>query len=342
MKNKIIATILVLLVATLGGCSGFTQGSIKNAKKAIEEKNYTAALQYLREAKDAGADNSEVNLLTDIFDNYTAALELYNQGNLNEAKLRAEKIPQSASSYVFWSDISDLISRINSEIASNEINTRINEAKQLVANGNYENALSMIAAIETSALSESQKSELESLKMTANTALGQINSARISGEESGRAQTEAKIQDQEREARSNTVKQTMYVVKCNEFITLRRSPSTSAGEIVKIPLGSSVGYIEEAGNGFYKINYDGHIGYALASYLSTAREVHHTTASKTAKVVNAESFITLRSYPSTSASDITKIPADSYVTYIETVGDFYKIEYKGMVGYGLASYLAIQ
>ena len=53
---------------------------------------------------------------------------------------------------------------------------------------------------------------------------------------------------------------TMYVVNCNEFITLRTSDSTSAGEICKIPLGAAVR--------FYKITYNGYTGYALASYLS--------------------------------------------------------------------------
>ena len=72
-------------------------------------------------------------------------------------------------------------------------------------------------------------------------------------------------------ASTNTIKKTMCVVRCNEFITLRSSPSTSASEITKIPLGSSVGYIEEAGNDFYKIQYNGNIGYALASYLSDNR-----------------------------------------------------------------------
>uniref|UniRef100_UPI000463C61D SH3 domain-containing protein n=1 Tax=Enterocloster asparagiformis TaxID=333367 RepID=UPI000463C61D len=61
---------------------------------------------------------------------------------------------------------------------------------------------------------------------------------------------------------------TMYVVNCNEFITLRTSDSTSAGEICKIPLGAAVSYVSTAGNGFYKIIYNGYTGYALASYLS--------------------------------------------------------------------------
>ena len=60
---------------------------------------------------------------------------------------------------------------------------------------------------------------------------------------------------------------TMYVVNCNESITLRTSPSTSASEICQIPLGATVSYVESAANGFYKVVYLGNTGYALASYL---------------------------------------------------------------------------
>jgi len=62
--------------------------------------------------------------------------------------------------------------------------------------------------------------------------------------------------------------QTMYVVNCNESITMRIRPSTKeGGQICQIPLGATVSYIEPAENGFYKIAYHGNIGYALAAYL---------------------------------------------------------------------------
>ena len=57
------------------------------------------------------------------------------------------------------------------------------------------------------------------------------------------------------------------VVRCNEYITLRRIPSTKGEEITKIPLGSIVTVYSGAENGFYYINYDGMEGYALAGYI---------------------------------------------------------------------------
>ncbi len=59
----------------------------------------------------------------------------------------------------------------------------------------------------------------------------------------------------------------LMVVNCNEYITLRTSPYTSAGEITRIPLGAEVDYIE-AKRDFYLVSYNGQIGYALQSYLT--------------------------------------------------------------------------
>ncbi|MBT9778498.1 SH3 domain-containing protein [Clostridium sp. MCC353] len=139
---------------------------------------------------------------------------------------------------------------------------------------------------------------------------------------------------------------TYYVVNCNESITLRTSPSTSAGEICQIPLGSAVSYVETADNGFYKIIYNGKTGYGLASYLSqdkpstTGNSGSNTGVYRTFYVVNCNESITLRTSPSTSASEICQIPLGSAVSYVETSSNgFYKVIYNGNTGYALASYL---
>lgn len=57
------------------------------------------------------------------------------------------------------------------------------------------------------------------------------------------------------------------VVNCRQSITLRTSPSIYASEICQMPLGTCVNYLGFAGNGFYQVEYNGRVGYALASYL---------------------------------------------------------------------------
>lgn len=62
---------------------------------------------------------------------------------------------------------------------------------------------------------------------------------------------------------------------------------------------------------------------------------------QTCFVVNCKESITLRSEPSTKASDICQIPLGAPVSYVETAENgFYKIIYNGKTGYGLASYLS--
>ena len=138
---------------------------------------------------------------------------------------------------------------------------------------------------------------------------------------------------------------TLYVVNCNESITLRVSDSTNAKEIRQIPLGAAVSFMENAANGFYKISYNGSTGYALASYLSVDPYDHYvasTTASTvwSGKVVRCNEYITLRRTPSTKGEEITKIPLGAIVTvYSGADNGFYYIDYDGFEGYALAGYI---
>lgn len=144
---------------------------------------------------------------------------------------------------------------------------------------------------------------------------------------------------------------TYYVTNCYERISLREKPSTKSSKICNIPLGAAVSYLDSASNGFYKVNYNGHTGYALAAYLTsnlctlTQGADPNGSGNKqmydTLYVVNCNISITLRKKPSTSASEICQIPLGSAVSYIETSENgFYKVTYNGHTGYALASYLS--
>lgn len=135
---------------------------------------------------------------------------------------------------------------------------------------------------------------------------------------------------------------TLYVINCNESITLRNAPSRSAGEIMQIPLGEAVGYIGSAYNGFAKVKYMGRTGYALSSYLGDTPQEKAKDAqpSKTLYVVNCSKSITLRNAPSQSAGEMMQIPFGEAVGYIESAGNgFAKVQYMGRTGYVLSSYL---
>ena len=145
---------------------------------------------------------------------------------------------------------------------------------------------------------------------------------------------------------------TYYVVNCKQSITLRPKPDVNSGEICQIPLGAAVSYIESAENGFYKINYDGKNGYALAAYLSTSKPSDGipyaaapaqttTYGYETYYVVNCKQSITLRLSPDVNSGEICQIPLGSAVSYISAASNgFYYISYNGNTGYALASYLS--
>lgn len=144
------------------------------------------------------------------------------------------------------------------------------------------------------------------------------------------------------EEKSETAKyETYFVVNCKESITLRKSPSISAGEICQIPFGSAVSYVETAENGFYKIIYEGKTGYGLASYLALDRQEEVKEKEVTyMQVINCRESITLRKVPSTKADEFCQIPLGAVVEYLGTAENgFYMVSYNGYTGYALASYL---
>ena len=158
--------------------------------------------------------------------------------------------------------------------------------------------------------------------------------------------TQIQTQAEEAATANTQVLTTLYVVNCNESITLRTADSTSAKEIRQIPLGAAVSFMENASNSFYKVSYNGSTGYALASYLSVDPYDHYVASTTAAdlswrgKVVRCDEFITLRKTPSTKGEELIKIPVGAIVTvYSGADNGFYYINYGGIKGYALASYI---
>ena len=60
----------------------------------------------------------------------------------------------------------------------------------------------------------------------------------------------------------------LHVSGCENWISLREKPSTSAERLVKIPANVLVKYIADANDEFFEIQYAGKRGYALKSYLA--------------------------------------------------------------------------
>jgi len=131
----------------------------------------------------------------------------------------------------------------------------------------------------------------------------------------------------------------LEVVNCDKNITLRARPSTSAAAITKIPKGAVVTYLNSLDNGFYKVIYHGHTGYALSQYLTVAGFGFQRGDVLT--VVNCNEYISLRKKPDPQASRITTIDKGEVVTYLSSASNgFCKVRYNGKTGYVQVSYLS--
>ena len=128
------------------------------------------------------------------------------------------------------------------------------------------------------------------------------------------------------------------IVNCNEFVTLRRQPSTASAALTRIPLGESVecySYSED----FVVCYYNGLRGYVLRQYISSAYGDDYGRCIGTMRVINCREYVTLRATASTSARTVLRVPLGAVVDAYGSIGQFTECAYAGKHGYILISYL---
>ena len=150
-----------------------------------------------------------------------------------------------------------------------------------------------------------------------------------------------------------------YIVNCNEFVTLRQSPSTSASTVTKVAKGQQVDAYYYNGT-FCRCFYNGLEGYILAQYLGdepyggTPLAPNYNPGQPagansyylpgepmgTMRVVNCREWVSMRDYASTSAPRIATVPLGATVTATWYNYQFAECEYNGITGYILLSYLS--
>ena len=335
MKKIIMIMAVVMILFTQAACSGgIEKKALEQSKLSMASSDYTAALNYLQLAKNEGSNSQEINEMILILENYLKAKDEFDKINMDGATEALNKIPESYKSYTIASDIDSLKQSVADKRAvMGDVDSQIAGVRKMIASGDYDSASVNITELYSKNITNYQRKQIDELKATLDSAQSKIKEAE---------NKKPDVVYVPAQSTNNNVVATYYVVNCKQSITLRTAPSTSASEIVQIPLGQAVGYIENAGNGFYKINYDGRVGYSLASYLSSTKP-NTSSSSRTAQVVNCNEWITLRSTPSTSAASLAQIPLGAYVTFISTAENgFYCIEYNGQRGYALQSYLALR
>lgn len=135
---------------------------------------------------------------------------------------------------------------------------------------------------------------------------------------------------------------TLYIVNCEESVTLRAAPSSEAEALAQIPLGAAVTCYGDVENDFSEVEYQGMRGYVSSRYLgwNSAPAVVEDAAGETMYVVNCTQYVNLRAQPNTSSEILAQVPLGAAVTAYESDGSFHRVLYAGMEGYVASEYLS--
>lgn len=130
-------------------------------------------------------------------------------------------------------------------------------------------------------------------------------------------------------------------------LNFRLGPSTNDTVIGGLSEGTTFTVLSES-NGWYKINYDGTIGYVYGYYVSIGNNSSSlsnssSNTSKSGVVSNLNSGVDLnfRSGPNTDYSIIGELSEGTSVTILSENNGWYKINYDGTVGYVYSDYISI-
>ncbi len=136
---------------------------------------------------------------------------------------------------------------------------------------------------------------------------------------------------------------TLTIINCKDWVSLRKSASTSAARVATVPLGASVEayyYNSE----YTECKYNGQWGYILSTYLSNSNYSGSAASSNSGyvgklQVINCNEFVTLRKTASTSGAAVTRVAKGETVDCYTHNSQFYRCYYNGLSGYILREYL---
>jgi len=129
------------------------------------------------------------------------------------------------------------------------------------------------------------------------------------------------------------------IVNCASYAVLRDYPSTSANQLVRVPLGEIVTNVFYQDERFCYCIYNGIEGYILTNNLSwvsggSEQSSYDSTWIGTAYIVNCGSWASLRELPDTSSYRLAKVPLGEMVTDCYMVNDrFACCTWRGVTGY---------
>ena len=120
-------------------------------------------------------------------------------------------------------------------------------------------------------------------------------------------------------------------------LNLRAGADTSAAIITQAPNGSPVVVMEQAANDWYKVWYNGYVGYMSAGYLDISNDISASIGYGTIKGTT----VRLRAGASTDSAILTHLNTGNTVNIIGITGPWYQVSYNGVVGYIHSDYITL-
>lgn len=118
-------------------------------------------------------------------------------------------------------------------------------------------------------------------------------------------------------------------------VNLREAPTTEARALTGVAQGETIAVIGEEEDGWYRISYDGDIGYMSADYVEVKQEAEPVSGYVTGSYVN------VRSSAAGDAAVVGGLNKGSAVTVSALEDGWYKIKKGNLEGYMSADYVAI-
>ena len=122
-----------------------------------------------------------------------------------------------------------------------------------------------------------------------------------------------------------------------DALRLRKGANTSSAILATAAKGDNVVVLEDAGNGWYKVDFQTVEGYMSASYLTVAQTADVTIGYGLVKT--GGSSLNVRSGPGTGYGKLFSLNDGAVVTITGISSGWYKISYNGKTGYVSSDYM---
>ena len=152
-------------------------------------------------------------------------------------------------------------------------------------------------------------------------------------------QNKPEVKPEEKPEQGQTMK-----VKVNSPIglNLRAGATTNSAVITVLPNNAVVNVIESS-NGWYKVSYNGNIGWIFAQYTTSITNNNSTSNNNNNNVskirVNSPIGLNLRTGAGTNNSIILAIPNNGVATVLGSSNGWYKVNYNGNIGWVDGNYV---